>query len=154
MAMALVCDDDPVVAGVVSHLLEEHGWESTCAITSAFDAIDLAERFHPDLVVLDVALLGMSGLEALPRIHAVSPTTRIIVLSSYDEALHLALDVGATAVFAKSDLVGLQAALFRLAPMDGEESPAEQREDDVEASPAEIELVLQSIIAAEHRGHA
>jgi two-component system, chemotaxis family, chemotaxis protein CheY len=48
------------------------------------EAITLADRHHPDVVVLDLAMPKMNGLEALPEIRRVSPESRVIVLSSYD----------------------------------------------------------------------
>jgi DNA-binding NarL/FixJ family response regulator len=47
-------------------------------------AVELAQQLHPDLMLLDLSMPGMSGLEALPLILQVSPATRVFMLSGYD----------------------------------------------------------------------
>lgn len=50
---------------------------------SGTDAVRLAERQHPDVVLLDVSMPGMDGLEALPRVLAASPGSRVVMLSGF-----------------------------------------------------------------------
>ena len=59
------------------------------------EAVELAERLEPDIVILDVAMPVMDGLEALPRIREVSPETKVIVYSSFPEAREKVMDLGA-----------------------------------------------------------
>ena len=66
MASALVVDDDPTVGDVVGAYLVRAGFE----VHRAFDgvtALDLAARIAPDVVVLDLMLPGMDGLEVCQR---------------------------------------------------------------------------------------
>jgi DNA-binding NarL/FixJ family response regulator len=44
----------------------------------------LAERLHPDVLLLDLELPGMDGVAAIPRLHAMSPVTSILVFTAYD----------------------------------------------------------------------
>jgi PAS domain S-box-containing protein len=53
--------------------------------STGLDAIALAEQHHPDLMLLDVSMPRMDGLEALPKVLAASPTTRVVLFSGLDE---------------------------------------------------------------------
>jgi DNA-binding NarL/FixJ family response regulator len=70
------------------------------------EAINLADRHHPDVVVLDLAMPEMNGLEAIPEIRKVSPDSRVIVLSSYNAASiqNEVIDLGADRFVDKSML--------------------------------------------------
>jgi PAS domain S-box-containing protein len=68
------------------------------------DAIDLARRLRPDVMLLDVSMPGTDGLTALPRVLESSPDTRVVMFSAFDEeplALR-ALELGASAYLTKS----------------------------------------------------
>jgi two-component system chemotaxis response regulator CheB len=110
---ALICDDDPVLRGVVAEMVGAHGWNASETAT-AKGAILLADLLQPDLVVMDVALSGMSGLEATPRIHADCPKARIVVLSSFDWPRQVCLAAGAIEVVKKRELPQLDDLLERL----------------------------------------
>ena len=113
---ALVCDDDALLRSYVRSVVTAHGWEPDEAAT-ALDAIDLAEMLHPDLVIMDLALAGMSGLEAIPRICACCPGSRIVVLSAFDQARDACLRAGAVAVVTKAELHHLDEVLDGLQPV-------------------------------------
>ena len=68
------------------------------------DAVDLARRLQPDAMLLDVSMPGMDGLAALPQVLEVSPGTRVVMFSGFDEeplALR-ALELGATSYLTKT----------------------------------------------------
>jgi PAS domain S-box-containing protein len=68
------------------------------------DAIDLARRLQPHAMLLDVSMPGLDGLSALPQILEVSPNTRVVMFSGFDEeplALR-ALELGATSYLTKT----------------------------------------------------
>ncbi|UMG91389.1 PAS domain S-box protein [Nocardioides sp. TF02-7] len=71
---------------------------------SGQEAIELADRLRPDLVLLDVSMPGMDGLEALPRIRSAAPATRVVMYSGFvEEGLaERTLALGADAFFEKS----------------------------------------------------
>lgn len=111
---ALVCEDNPTLRSAVGDIVEAHGWVATGAST-AIDAIDMANRLHPDLVVLDIDLVGMSGLESIPRVRAGCPGVRVVALSVHEHALlRLCIDAGACAVVTTSDLHRLDEVLAGL----------------------------------------
>ena len=112
---ALVCEDDSALRAVVGDLVEAHGWTATEAST-AIDAIDMASELHPDLVVLDVELSGMSGLESIPRVRAGCPGVRVVAMSGTGQAAELCLDAGACAVVPIDDLGHLDQVLADLEP--------------------------------------
>ena len=108
-----MCEDDPALRSVVGGLVEAHGWAATEAST-ATDAIDMASRLHPDLVVMDIDLVGMSGLESIPRVRAGCPEARVVAVSDSDRGLDLCLDAGACAAVTTSDLGRLDEVLAGL----------------------------------------
>jgi CheY-like chemotaxis protein len=65
----LVVDDDPFIVEASSILLELQGHECRVA-TSGRDAIDLARRFAPDIVILDLHMSGMNGFEVARALRA------------------------------------------------------------------------------------
>ena len=76
-------------------------------------AIAEAERHQPDLVVLDLSMPLLDGLEALPRIREVAPDAQVVVLSGFDEARmrQPALQAGAVAYLEKGDIFAVVDAL-------------------------------------------
>ncbi len=110
---ALVCENDPALRSAVGHLVEAPGWTATGA-ANATEAIDKAATLHPDLVVLDIDLVGMSGLESIPRVRAGCPEARVVAVSAADRGLDLCLGAGACAVVSMSDLGRLDEVLAGL----------------------------------------
>ena len=110
---ALVCEDNPALCSVVGDLVEAHGWSATRAST-ATDALELASALHPDLVVLDISLVGMSGLESIPRLRADCPETRVVAMAASERGHDLCLDAGACAVVTTADLDRLDQVLADL----------------------------------------
>jgi chemotaxis response regulator CheB len=79
---AVVCDDDPVVRRIVTAVLQRAGFGPVVCTALAADAVRLAEQLRPDVVVLDLSLEHEFGLDAVPDLHRVSPSTRVVVFSS------------------------------------------------------------------------
>lgn len=101
----VVVDDSPDVRRVIAALLDEEG-ESFVVVGEAGDGkegVSVVKREQPDLVLLDLAMPVMDGLEALPRILLVAPSTRVIVMSGFgtDAMVHAAMARGARAFIAK-----------------------------------------------------
>lgn len=65
-------------------------------------AVDLAVREHPDVLVLDLAMPGRSGLDALARLGACAPAIKVLACSAHEDLLSQAVDQGAAAGFLKS----------------------------------------------------
>src|SRR5437868_8424997 len=79
---ALVCDDYSMVRETIRPLLVEAGFDIVREATLATEAIALAEMTQPDVIVLDLSLPGMSGLQAIPILKLVSPRSAIAVFSA------------------------------------------------------------------------
>ena len=84
MTRVLLCDDSPQIRELVRIVLELDGNEVVSEAENGREAVDEAERLQPDVVLLDLSMPVMDGLEALPEIKRVAPEARIIVLSGFD----------------------------------------------------------------------
>jgi DNA-binding NarL/FixJ family response regulator len=80
----LLCDDSPQIRELVRVVLELEGNEVVSEAENGREAVDEAERLQPDVVLLDLSMPVMDGLEALPEIKRVAPRARIVVLSGFD----------------------------------------------------------------------
>jgi two-component system KDP operon response regulator KdpE len=78
-ARILVIEDDPAVRQVLTRNLAAHGFR-TAAAAAGREGIDLDPSFHSDLILLDLGLPDMSGLDVIPEIRA-RTSTPIVVLS-------------------------------------------------------------------------
>lgn len=81
----------------------EHDLEVVAAAADGREAIGLAEEHRPDVILLDLAMPVMDGLEALPKLREVVPEARIVVLSGFQQALlgKQAQELGAAAFVEK-----------------------------------------------------
>jgi two-component system response regulator ResD len=81
----LVVDDEPTIAEVVARYLDRAGYE-TATTGDGLEALRLAAERRPDLVVLDVMLPGLGGIEVLRRLGASgAPRTPVILLTAKGE---------------------------------------------------------------------
>jgi DNA-binding response OmpR family regulator len=95
-ARVLVVEDDRTVSGVVEAYLTKAGLEPR-VIADGSAALDVWQQWKPNLVVLDVMLPGLSGLEILRRMRAAADPTPVVVLSARgdEEDRIVGLEVGA-----------------------------------------------------------
>ena len=95
----LVVDDHTVVRKGLCALLsaEKYGIEVVGEAADGRDAIDKARSLAPDVILLDLAMPGMGGLEAIPAIRRDNPEARILILTSFaeDEQVKEAIRAGA-----------------------------------------------------------
>jgi CheY-like chemotaxis protein len=76
----LVIDDETLIAETVVEILKEEGFEAT-AVSTGSSAIELAETLRPDIVLSDVIMPGLNGIETGIRIRQIVPGCRIILFS-------------------------------------------------------------------------
>lgn len=102
----LVADDHEVVRKGIRTLLEIHSeWEICGEASTARDAIAKTAKLKPDVVLLDITMPGMSGLEAIPEILKAHPAAKILILTMHDSGrmASRALAAGASGLVLKSD---------------------------------------------------
>ena len=116
----LVVDDHEVVRqGLASMLDRRPGFQVVAEAGTVAESLELARRFKPDLVVMDVRLPDGSGIEACRDIRAEFPATRVVMLTSYpdEEAVIAAIVAGASGYLLKQvrarDLVAALEAVGR-----------------------------------------
>ncbi len=100
----LIADDHVVVRQGLRALLERAGFEVVGEAGDGQEAIRLAEKFHPDAAVLDIAMPILNGIDAVRAISKVSPRTKTILLTMYtqDHNVLEGLRAGARGVVVKS----------------------------------------------------
>src|SRR5512147_2378948 len=81
----ILADDHVVVRQGLRALLERAGFEVVGEAGDGEEAIQLAEKFHPDAAVLDIAMPILNGIDAACGISKVSPRTKTILLTMYTE---------------------------------------------------------------------
>lgn len=101
----MLVDDHKLVREALSYLLSVEDDIEVVGVTGdGFDALDLAERIKPDVVIMDIEMPGMNGIEITRRLIAQQPELKVIALSGYvdrnfiDKMLH----AGAVAYVSKS----------------------------------------------------
>jgi DNA-binding NarL/FixJ family response regulator len=102
----LVADDHPIVLQGVRSLLEMNpGWKVVAQARDGREAVQMARELKPDLVVLDIGMPLLNGLEAARQIANDLPATRLLILSMYDseDLLEKAMDSGAHGFIRKSE---------------------------------------------------
>ena len=102
----LIADDHELIRRGVRSLLEaEPGWKVVGEASDGQDAIEKAKETRPDIVVLDIAMPRLSGLEAARRLNRLLPQVKVLILTIHDSE-RLACEVlnaGARGYVTKSD---------------------------------------------------
>lgn len=94
----LICDDHAVVrAGLRLILEQEAGFVIVGEAASGEELIAEAGRLRPDIVVTDLSMPGLGGLEALPRVRRAAPEAKILILTVHEDEAYFfqALEAGA-----------------------------------------------------------
>jgi DNA-binding NarL/FixJ family response regulator len=102
----LVADDHDIIRRGLRELLTARaGWEVCGEAKTGREAVNLAEQLKPDIVVLDVSMPDLNGLDAARRIHKMFPKMGILILSLHfsDSLVREIVEAGARAYIMKSD---------------------------------------------------
>lgn len=106
MLRILIADDHEVARRGIRSLLESHpGWEVCAEAKDGRDAVELALRTKPDLILLDIGMPNLNGLEAARQILAANPNVAILILTMHDSdhVIREVLRAGARGFLLKSD---------------------------------------------------
>ncbi len=101
----LVVEDHPIVRLGIAAIIAAQPDMTVCfQAESGEQGVNAFRRYHPDLILMDLRLPGMSGVEALRIIRGEDPGARCVVLTTYegDEDIHQALAAGAAAYVIKA----------------------------------------------------
>ena len=103
MTRLLIVDDVPLFRAGMTSALTDAGYEVVGEADNADSAVARAEELQPDLVLLDVLMPGLSGLDVVEKISAVAPDSRVVLLtgSESEEDLLTALKGGARGYLVK-----------------------------------------------------
>jgi len=96
-------DDDASILKSTGRLLDSAGWKVE-TFTDPIAFLEQAAVHFPDVAVIDILMPDMSGLEVQRRLQTISPSTRVIVLTSKDDpsVRNMAMNAGASAFFTKA----------------------------------------------------
>jgi DNA-binding NarL/FixJ family response regulator len=102
----LIADDHEVVRrGLVSLLQGHEGWEVVGEAVDGRDAVEKAAKLRPELVILDIGMPNLNGLDATRRILHAEPRTMVLVLTidNTEQIMREVLNAGARGFLLKSD---------------------------------------------------
>ena len=102
----LIADDHANILKRISEVLETD-YDIVAAVTNGLDAVDAASMFHPDVVVLDVSMPALNGLEVAIRLCHDAGGPRVVFLSMHDDPdfVEAARNVGGHAYVVKRTML-------------------------------------------------
>lgn len=105
MKSVLIVDDHPVVRAAVKLVLRQEGFQRIHEASSGNEVMPMIREHHPDLIVLDLSMPSLDGLEVLRRIHDGAERCRVLVFTSQEPAFFQdrCIRAGASAYVAKSN---------------------------------------------------
>ena len=105
MFKALVVDDHPFIRASVKMLLKQEGFGDVHEADNGVDAVQMAREHEPDLIVLDIAMPKLDGMEVIARIRALGLNCKILVLTSQSPLFYSkrCIKAGAAAYFSKTN---------------------------------------------------
>ncbi len=98
----LIVDDQYGIRILLNEVFQKEGYQ-TFQAASGFQALEIVEKHSPDLVLLDMKIPGMDGIEILKRMKVIDQDIRVIIMTAYGELdmIQEAKDLGALTHFAK-----------------------------------------------------
>lgn len=102
----LIADDHDLIRRGVKSLLEMHaGWKVCAEASKGPEAVEKSEQLKPDVVIIDVCMPELNGVEATRQIRKISPRTEVLILSVHhsEHLIREILEAGARAFVVKTD---------------------------------------------------
>ena len=100
----MIADDHTIVRQGLARLLSDQpGLEVVGQAINGREAVEMAEKLNPDIIIMDIAMPKMNGIEASKKIRKLLPKTKIIILSMYshEHYIHELLEVGVSGYLLK-----------------------------------------------------
>ncbi|MDR3559963.1 MAG: response regulator [Negativicutes bacterium] len=107
--IVLVIDDQPGIRRLLIEVLSEEGY-SVVDAANGYDGLQKAKEHHPDLILMDMKMPGMDGIETLKELKALGIGDRVIMMTAYGELdlVTEAKDIGAADYITKPfDIIAL-----------------------------------------------
>lgn len=114
----LIVDDQFGIRILLNEVFQKEGYQ-TFQAANGIQALDIVTKHDPDLVLLDMKIPGMDGIEILKRMKVIEPDIRVIIMTAYGELdmIQEAKDLGAITHFAKPfDIDDIRAAVRKHIP--------------------------------------
>lgn len=92
----LIVDDEPLARMRLQKMLENTGITDIVTTANGQKAVELVEEFHPHVIFLDIEMPVLTGIEAAPLINGISPESKIIFCTAYDEFAIKAFELAAS----------------------------------------------------------
>ena len=98
----LIVDDQFGIRILLNEVFQKEGYQTFLA-ANGVQALDILNKHNPDLVLLDMKIPGMDGIEILKRMKVIEPDIRVIIMTAYGELdmIQEAKNLGAITHFAK-----------------------------------------------------
>src|SRR6185312_2136695 len=106
MLQILIADDHEIVRRGVRGIIESQpGWEVVCEASDGHEVLDLAQRFRPNIAILDVSLPGLNGIAVTRQLRHACPDTEVLLFTMHDddETVSGGLAAGARGYVLKND---------------------------------------------------
>lgn len=115
----LIVDDQFGIRILLNEVLQKEGYD-TYQAANGIQALEIVSKHSPDLVLLDMKIPGMDGIEILKRMRVIVEDIRVIIMTAYGELdmIQEAKDLGALTHFAKPfDIDDIRAAVKKYLPI-------------------------------------
>ena len=122
MARVLIVDDyEPWRCLIRTRLVDHNEWEIVGEAEDGPEAVEKARELRPDLILLDIGLPGMNGIEVAKQIFHTCPTSKIVFVTQVDdrEVTAAALAAGAQAYLLKENVARELVATVQAVLLDG-----------------------------------
>jgi DNA-binding NarL/FixJ family response regulator len=104
--LIMIVDDNEIIRRNLRNLFKKNqDWNVCAEATDGRDAVEKAEKFHPDFVVIDYSMPNMDGLELAPKLKDISPKSSIVMLTAFKDKFleQRAYKAGISWILSKTD---------------------------------------------------
>lgn len=156
MITVVIADDHELVRiGISQFLANQPNIEVLAAVANGLEALAAVAEHHPDIILMDLMMPEMDGVEATARLAASAPDTRVLVLTSFSDRERIldAIDAGAVGYLLKDSepdelLRGIEAVARGESPLSPKAAQTiltarKERQQSSELSPREREVLIE-----------